>query len=132
MPLREIESSDVTNLKKDAPHTIFTYVLPIKALVGHKEFLPQGVLGGAQSSGKAILGLWLYRYTPFLEPNDVSAECEEISWPCSHWLEAQQGSIPGKPRAKHVLRTCYLCFLAQGYNTGVQCQWMSAALVFAE
>ena len=48
MPLREIESSDVTNLlKKDAPHTIFTYVLPTNALAGHKEFLPQGVLGGA-------------------------------------------------------------------------------------
>jgi len=61
MPLREIESSDVTNLKKDAPHTIFTYVLPIKALVGHKEFLPQGVLGGALN--QAERPFWGYGYT---------------------------------------------------------------------
>ena len=63
MPLREIESSDVTNLlKKDAPHTIFTYVLPTKALVGHKEFLPQGVLGGALN--QAERPFWGYTVIP--------------------------------------------------------------------
>ena len=66
MPLREIESSDVTNLKKDAPHTIFTYVLPIKALVGHKEFLPQGVLGGLSIKRKGHFGAMAIPLYPIL------------------------------------------------------------------